>query len=141
MLERICLCQLCVSPLFDEAFYDTSIMLMKTVYALHEHDLKPTVDEREYEATVGEAIRNLRVPGLLHAYHLKGFKGQRQGRYAVLWIFANEQAIIENFGTPEDPKWPKDWLHYENDILARFIDKHPDKIDFSDYHALAEITY
>jgi 4-alpha-glucanotransferase len=114
---------------------------MKTVYALHEHDLLPSANKRDYEAKVGEAIKKLRVDGLLNAYHLKGFKGERQGKYAVLWIFASEEAIVQNFGTPENPKWPEEWLHYENEVLAPFIDRHPDKINFSDYHVVAAVEY
>jgi hypothetical protein len=113
----------------------------KKVYAIHEHNLRSSVDKSAYETQVGEAIKNLRVPGLLHAYHLKSFKGKREGFYAVLWIFESEDAIVQNFGTPENPKWPADWLHYENDVLAQFIDEHPDKIDFSDYEAITEADY
>jgi len=121
--------------------YGFELFLVKTVYAIHEHDLRPSVNEKEYEAKVGKAIEKLHVPGLLHAYHLKGFKGERQGKYAVLWIVASEESIIDNFGTPENPKWPKDWLHYENDVLAPFLDRHPDRINFSDYHLVSTITY
>ena len=111
------------------------------VYAIHEHELRRGVDEREYERQVGEAIRNLRVPGLLHAIHLKGFKAQREGKYAVLWIFENQEAIVRNFGTSDNPKHPADWLHYENDVLAKFIDRKPDTINFTDYHAVSKISF
>ncbi len=116
-------------------------MSSKKVYAIHEHNLRSSANKVAHETQIGEAIKNLRVPGLLRARHLKAFKGKRQGSYAVLWIFESEDAIVQNFGTPENPKWPADWLHYENGVLAQFIDEHPDKIDFSDYEAIMEADY
>ena len=114
---------------------------MRPVYTFHEHELRSGIDHDDYEKKIGEAIKQLRVPGLLHAYHLKGFKGHRNGKYAILWIFESEEAIVRNFGTPQNPKWPKDWLHYENDVLAPFIDRHPDKIDFTDYHPVSDVSF
>lgn len=106
------------------------------VYSIHEHELNPAADPQAYEAAVQEAIARLRVPGLLAAQHLKGFKGERDGRYAVLWIFESAEAIRRNFGTPDAPIWPPDWLHYENEVLAPFLDRHPDTVDFTDYAIL-----
>lgn len=114
---------------------------MGKVIAFHEHELKPGVDAKIYEQKVSEAIKKLQVPGLLEVYHLKGFKGERSGKYAVLWTFESEEAIVKNFGTPDDPKWPKDWLYYENEVLAPFLDRHPDKINFTDHHVLFHISF
>ena len=112
-------------------------MTTKRVYAIHEHNLSTKADK----AAISNALRTLRVPGLLHAYHLKGFKGSRQGSYAVLWVFESQEAIVRSFGTPQQPTWPEDWLHYEHEILAPFLDGHPDKITFSDYEAIAEMSF
>ena len=46
---------------------------MKVCSPFHEHELKAETNPKEYETTVEEAIRNLCIPGFLHAYHLKGF--------------------------------------------------------------------
>jgi hypothetical protein len=111
------------------------------IYAIHEHELKPDADEVAYERDVAAALAQMKVPGLLHAHHLKGVRGERSGKYAVLWVFANEAALVENFGPPDNRKWPADWLHYENVILARYLDRHPDTIDYTDYRPLQEYSY
>ncbi len=116
---------------------DKKKIYMNQIIAIHEHELKPNVNPKQYEQEVDYALTTLNIPGLLKAYHLKGFKGKRNGRYAVVWIFENKDAITKNFGTPENPKWPKDWLHYENEILAKFLDRHPDSIDFTDYEIIS----
>ncbi|MEM7032175.1 MAG: hypothetical protein AAF629_21670 [Chloroflexota bacterium] len=112
-----------------------------TIFSLHEHELRPDIDEEVYKRDVATAIAKLRVPGLKKAYHVQGFKGKREQKYGVLWIFESEAAIVANFGTPENPKWPEDWLHYENDILAKYLDRHPDTIDFTAYQLLIPFEF
>lgn len=111
------------------------------IFSLHEHELRPDVDVEQYESEVAAAIAQIKIPGLLHAYHVKGFKGMRDGRYGVLWVFEKEESIVENFGTPDDPKWPDSWLHYENDVLAKFLDRHPDSVNFTSYGILQEFPF
>ena len=111
------------------------------IFSLHEHELKPDVDEEAYKRDVAEAINRLRVPGLLKAYHVQGFKGVRDQGYGVLWVFEKEETIVENFGTPENPKWPKDWLYYENEILTKYLDRHPDTVNFTDYAILTGVEF
>jgi hypothetical protein len=103
------------------------------IFSLHEHELKPDVDSALYEKEVSETLQNLKIYGLLKAYLLKGFKGERVNRYAVLWVFENAEVIEENFGTVDNPKWPEQWLYYENQVLARYLTCHPDKIHFTAY--------
>jgi hypothetical protein len=103
------------------------------VYAIHEHELKPGVDVAQYERDVAAAIRRMKIPGLLATHHLRGFRGVRANRYAVLWLFESEDALTQNFGTPDDRRWPPDWAHYENVVLAQYLDRHPDTIDYTDY--------
>jgi len=114
---------------------------MGPVYAIHEHELREGVDVGQYEKEVQQALSNLNIPGLLTTLHLKGFKGKRSNKYGVLWIFVDEKSLEDNFGTPENPKWPEDWLHYENDVLAKFLDRHPDKIDYTDYHVIKKFQF
>jgi hypothetical protein len=111
------------------------------IFAFHEHDLKSDADVFEYEREVSKALASMRIPGLLNAYQLKGKKGERMNGYAVLWIFENMAAIDNNFGTFDDPKWPSDWLYYENNILAKYLTCHPDKIHFTDYGLIKSVTY
>jgi hypothetical protein len=111
------------------------------IYCVHEHELLPGVDIAQYERDVARAIAAMQVPGLLHARHLKGIGGVRSGRYAVLWLFANEEALLQNFGGPREQTWPAAWLHYEDVVLAPYLDRHGDKIDFTDYRPLQEVSY
>lgn len=114
---------------------------MAAVIAIHEHELKPFANSALYEEEVAMALKKMHVKGLLHAYHLKGFKGERVDRYAVVWIFENPQALEENFGTPNDRKWPTDWLFYENEILAKYLLCPPDKISYTDYSVIHTSNY
>jgi hypothetical protein len=111
------------------------------IYAVHEHELKRDADVAQYERDVAAAIAHMNVPGLLAAHHLRGFRGVRANRYAVLWLFASEEAITENFGTLEQRRWPPDWAHYENVILAKYLDRHPDMIDYTDYHQVTRVDF
>ena len=114
---------------------------MQPVFSIHEHELREGVDPVQYEKEVSAALQTLHIPGLLHVRHLKGFKGKRVQKYTVLWTFESEDAIVQNFGTSDNPKWPEDWLRYENDVLAKFLDRHPDKIDFTDFHVIQEVAF
>lgn len=103
------------------------------IYAVHEHELLPDVDLAAYEHDVAAAIGKMQVPGLLQAIHLKGIGGKRPGNYAVLWLFESAAALTRNFGTPAARKFPPDWLYYEHEVLTKYLDRHPDTIDYTDY--------
>ncbi len=111
------------------------------IYAIHEHELRPAVDIARYENDVAAALQQMKVPGLLQAVHLKGFGGKRTDRYAVIWIFEDATALTRNFGTSEQRKFPADWLYYENEILAQYLDRVPDTIDYTDYHTIKEFNF
>jgi hypothetical protein len=111
------------------------------IYAIHEHELKPGVDVTQYERDVATAIAHMNIPGLVAAHHLRGWRGVRRKRYAVLWIFASEATLTENFGTPDQRRWPPDWDHYENVVLAQYLDRHPDAIDYTDYRQVQEFAF
>jgi hypothetical protein len=80
------------------------------------------------------------MPGLKSRHLLKGYKGERKGKYSVIWIFESQQALEELFGTEEDkPKrGPANFVRFEDDILSKFLDR-PAKIynRFTDYYELA----
>lgn len=111
------------------------------IYAIHEHELLPDVDLAAYEHDVAAAIRKMQVPGLLQAVHLKGIGGKRPGQYAVLWLFESADALTRNFGTPEARKFPPDWLYYENEVLTKYLDRHPDTIDYTDYTIVTNFPF
>lgn len=114
---------------------------MNTIFAYHEHELKPDADRQRYEKEVKHAITNLKIIGLIKAIHLHGFKGTRKNKYAILWIFKDKESLELNFGTEEHPKLPDDWKYYENEALAKFLDRDPDKIVFTDYDVLNEFSF
>ncbi len=111
------------------------------IYAVHEHELRPGVDITRYESDVAAALQQMKVNGLEQAIHLKGFGGKRTDKYAVLWVFENAEALTFNFGTPEVRKFPPEWLYYENVILAQYLDRHPDAIDYTDYNVVKEFNF
>ena len=111
------------------------------IYAIHEHELKPGVDVAEYEQMVAAAIGRMKIPGLLAAHHLYGLRGVRTKRYAVLWIFASEAALVENFGTPQDRRMPPDWAAYENEILVQYLDRDPDTVELTDYRPIKDFNF
>ena len=111
------------------------------IYAIHEHELKPGVDAAQYEQAVAAAIGRMKVPGLLAAHHLYGLRGVRTKLYAVLWIFASEAALVENFGTPEDRRMPPDWAAYETEILVQYLDRDPDTVELTDYRQIKHFDF
>lgn len=111
------------------------------IYAVHEHELRPGIDTARYESDVAATLQQMKVPGLLQAIHLKGFGGKRSNKYAVLWLFENAEALTQNFGTSEARKFPPDWLYYENVILAQYLDRDPDTIDYTDYNIVKEFNF
>ena len=113
----------------------------ENVIAFHEHEVKSEINYSEYENDIKDILQNFKIPGLLYSFFLKGFKGERSQKYAIIWIFKNKEAIEENFGTFENPRWPQEWLHYENDVLAKYLICHPDAINFTDYCIINLLEY
>ena len=65
----------------------------------------------------------------------------RKGKYSVIWIFESQEALEELFGTEDKPKrGPANFVHFEDDILGKFLDRPADKIVFTDYWELASST-
>jgi len=109
------------------------------VYAVHEYELRAGVSPEQFEQAVRQAVkRNLfDLPGLVEYRFLKGIKGERTGRYAALWIFESLEAWEKLWGPPAQPfpkeRYPKNWLIWEDEILAPLLDRDPDKIVYTDY--------
>lgn len=108
------------------------------VICMHEHELRQNVNIILYEKEVIQGISQIHIPGLLRTFFLKGGKGIRKDKYAVVWIFDNFESLDLNFGTLENPKCPPAWLYYENEILTKYLIGHPDKIYFTDYGIIAD---
>ena len=110
------------------------------IFGFHEYELKDGIDTQYFESVVQSAIMGpkLDMPGLESRHFLKGYKAERKGTYAALWIFKSQEAVEDLFGTEDKPKrGPSNFVEFEDSILGRFLDRPVDKILFTDYWELA----
>lgn len=113
-------------------------MVMR-VFALHEYELRNGMDPAEFESVLKDAItsRDLDLPGLESRHFLKGYKSERQGKYAVLWIFESQKALEDLFGTEEAAEdGPENFVNFEKNVLATYLDRPPHMIVYTDYWEL-----
>ena len=112
------------------------------VISVHEYELKPGVAGPELEAAFREAAgRGLfELPGLVGYQLVKGIKGARSGRYAVLWVYENRAAWERLWGTADEPTtkegYPQKWRTWEEELLAPLLSQEPDEIRYTSYAAL-----
>ncbi len=115
---------------------------MASVVSIHEYELKAGVDAGEFESAIqaAEARGLFKLPGLVSHHFIKGIKGTRQGRYAAVWIYESREAWQLLWGTPEQPRhfdeYPTNWRIWEEEVLASFLDRNPDKVSFTAYEEL-----
>ena len=71
--------------------------------SVHEYEMKPGVEEAAFESAIHEAEHRglFELPGLIGHHFLKGFKGQRRGAYAALWIFESVGKAVGTSRAPE----------------------------------------
>jgi hypothetical protein len=112
---------------------------MGRIVAVHELDLQPGIDRREFERVVSEATAGLEraMPGLQQRLFLLGYKAARKGEYAMLWVFESRAALEAMFGTEADPKpGPDAFVRYEAAIGPYLAAPRPDLIRFTDYEEI-----
>ncbi|RMG67436.1 MAG: hypothetical protein D6715_04760 [Calditrichaeota bacterium] len=115
---------------------------MGRIISLHEYELKNTVEARQFEQAVREAIdRGLfLLPGLEEYRFLKGLRGSRAGKYAALWIYRNQADWEALWGPVTRPRpkseYPAGWQVWEDEILKPLLDRAPDKINYTAYREL-----
>jgi hypothetical protein len=112
---------------------------MARIVALHELELKPGVDRREFEESVRAATVGLagEMPGLVERIFLLGYKAARKGEYAMLWVFESRAALEALFGTEEEPSaGPAAFVRYEAAIGPYLSAPRPDLIRFTDYEEI-----
>jgi heme-degrading monooxygenase HmoA len=115
---------------------------MSRIVSIHEYDLKPGIDVEQFEHVLRDAAARglLELPGLVAHHFVKGVKGVRRGAYAALWIYESREAWEHLWGTPEHPRasqeYPDAWKVWENELLAPFLEDHPDRIRFTVYEEL-----
>jgi hypothetical protein len=106
------------------------------VVAVHELELKPDADRAGFERVVRREIADLgrHMPGLVERRFLIGYKAERKGEYAMLWVFESAAALEALFGTEADPRQgPKAFVRYEAAIGPYLAAPRPDLIRYTDY--------
>ena len=112
---------------------------MTKIISVHEYELKSDVDPRAFEQAILDAEKRglLDLAGLTEYHLLKGIKGSRAGSYAAIWVYQDRQAWERLWDSPDKPKgkssYPENWRIWEEEILAPFLDRDPDKIVFTSY--------
>ena len=113
------------------------------VISVHEYDLKPGVEAAQFERAFQAAeVRGLfELPGLVKYHFVKGIRGARTGKYAVLWVYESQEAWERLWGTIDQPipkgKYPEKWSIWENEILAKYLIQDPDRISYTSYLVLS----
>jgi hypothetical protein len=112
---------------------------MSKIVSIHEYVLKPNVDLDHFERVIKDAEDKgvLALPGLDSITFVKGIRGDRHNHYAVIWIYETEEAWAYLWGPVDQPRvkndYPPPWKIWEDEILAPFLDRDPDKITFTTY--------
>ena len=113
---------------------------MAKVLGMHALELKPGVDEKEFEEFITRDVLPLyqKVPGQF-AYLLKGDRGVRSGKYlAVIEIESSERrdhiypAVGDDWGLADDAKQALEGTDPIWEKLSTFIVEFPDP-GFTDY--------
>lgn len=112
------------------------------VISIHEYELKPGAEDDRFERAFLEAeARGLfELPGLVEYHFVKGIRGTRKGGYAALWIYDSLEAWERLWGPSDQPiskeNYPQKWSVWEDEILAPFLSREPDKISYTSYLVL-----
>jgi hypothetical protein len=112
---------------------------MPPVVSVHEYVLRPDVDPEEFERALRAArLRGLfDLPGLRDVQFLRTLRGTRGHAYAAIWIYESREAWEALWGAPGDATpteaYSDAWREWEDNVLARFLDRDPDTIDFAAY--------
>lgn len=109
------------------------------IISIHEYKLKPGVNTDDFENAIAGAKRRglFQLPGLVGYHFLRGLRGERKGSYAAIWVYASQEAWENLWGPPDQPNppelYPQEWLTWENEYLAQYLDCVPDQIQYTSY--------
>ncbi|KPK82449.1 MAG: hypothetical protein AMS25_02405 [Gemmatimonas sp. SM23_52] len=115
---------------------------MAKIVSIHEYHLKPGVETEQFEQALREASQRglFELPGLVKHRFLKGIRGSRRGEYAALWVYESRAAWERLWGPVYRPRpkhdYPDNWRIWEDEVLAAFLDRDPDRIRFTAYEEL-----
>ncbi len=106
---------------------------------MHEYVLRSNVDLDQFEQAVLDARDKgiLEIAGLERVAFVRGIRGERHNLYAAIWFYESKEAWESLWGPVDQPHakhdYPQAWRVWEDEILAPFLDRDPDKITFTTY--------
>jgi hypothetical protein len=112
---------------------------MTKIISVHEYILKPNVDPDRFEQVISDARDKgiLGIAGLERVAFIKGIRGERYNLYAAIWFYESEEAWESLWGPVGHPRakedYPHTWRVWEDEVLAPFLDRDPDRITFTTY--------
>jgi hypothetical protein len=112
---------------------------MAKIISVHEYVLKPNVDPDQFEQVILDAREKgvLGIIGLERVSFVKGIRGERNDLFAAIWFYESMEAWESLWGPVDHPQgkddYPQAWMVWEDEILAPFLDRDPDKITFTTY--------
>jgi hypothetical protein len=115
---------------------------MAKVISIHEYELKAGVDEEAFVGAVRQAVESglIELPGLEVMRFLRGIRGIRKDKFSTLWVYTDKEAWERLWGQVDHPtakaSYPAHWLVWEEEVLAPFLDRPPDEINFTAYEEL-----
>ena len=115
---------------------------MSRVISVHEYNLKPGVDDQQFEDAILDADKRgvLKLPGLVDYFLVKGIRGIRKGKYAAVWVWESLEAWENLWGPINQPiskaDFPQNWKVWENEVLLPLLDQDPDRINYTAYREL-----
>jgi hypothetical protein len=112
---------------------------MGRIISLHEYQLKSGTSDQMFERAIVEARGRglLRLPGLTESGFLRRIRGSRGAKYGAIWIYESNAAWEKIWGAVQSPigkdDYPGNWRVWEDQVLARYLDRDPDRIEFAAY--------
>ena len=112
---------------------------MNRVISVHEYNLRPGIDEQDFEDAILDAKKRglLKLPGLIDYFLVKGIRGFRKGKYGAVWVYESIEVWEKLWGPMDKPiskeDYPPNWQVWENEVLQPFLEQDPDSIKFTAY--------
>jgi hypothetical protein len=95
--------------------YSSRRIAVPKVFGMHEIELRPGVTPEEYEQFYANELASLPEFEGWKTYLLKGDRGERAGKFLLLFEIESEEARDRYFPRPEE----------ESEEVQRFLEQHP----------------
>ena len=80
--------------------------VMAKIFSIHEYELGPSVNAEEFERRLTQWLLSLPTPPGWKVYYLKGTKGERQGKYALMLEIEIQPALARR--VPPTKEFPQE---------------------------------